>query len=402
VRTIRPAFPAALNLAHPAFAKKSIFNAYIPGLQTFDGKNQQFGAATGDVFNSTGGLKTASGIYLTGNAARPKFTGSTISIATDIVIGTNSTGADVTTHPLGTAGDQFLKFELRTVVFPSTSLITHAYIAGSYRNSNGAAIGRQLAVGDRVFLCTYFNQPNWVAGISINGSAITWSSDAAYGAPLDDRGGGLLFGKNDAGTMPFDGITNYSLITEVLLSRTQLDSIRIAPWSLFASPRRIWSMFGASAGATDSGVGTSDGVATASAVGASLAASAASAAGVATAAAVGASVVTGVGAAAGVATADAVGSFSAAGASVGSSTGVATAAAVGASIATGVGSAAGLSSVSGVGSYIGPISAVGSSAGTSTASAVGSSTGLSIWTDVGTASSTWTDVGAASSIWTDI
>lgn len=98
-------------------------------------------------------------------------------------------------------------------------------------------------------------------------------------------------------------------------------------------------------------VGASDGVATASAVGASLASGAGTVAGVATAAAVGASLAAGVAMSAGIATASAVGGALAASAST--AAGIATASGTGSSLAASSSTAAGVATVTGVGSYSG-------------------------------------------------
>ena len=244
----------------------------------------------------------------------------------------------------------------------------------------------------------------WVDGINKTPSA----SSATVRSMADSTG--LI----DVGT--FSHATSYGAAGSILLcaawgralSDSEIAEFSANPWALFDDDNAIdvavlaGAASGTGGGTTTEGAGSSSGVATAAAVGASLVTGIGSSSGVATAAAVGALIATSAGSAAGVATADAVGSGTSAGEAVGTATGASTAAAVGASIAASVGTAAGLSAVSGVGSYIGPISAVGSSSGTSTASAVGEAVGGNIWTDVSVSAATWADVGGATSIWTDL
>lgn len=175
------------------------------------------------------------------------------------------------------------------------------------------------------------------------------------------------------------------------------------PYNLFRKSRRLWP-----AAAANGSVGSSSGSATASAVGASTAASAASSAGAATAAAAGASIaaaagssaasasVTGVGAgtsaaagaSSGTGAASAVGASTAG--SAGASAGAATASAAGASTAAAAGSSAGSATVSGVSSSAG---SAGTSAGSATATAVGASTNAASGASSGVASTS--GVGAS-------
>lgn len=173
------------------------------------------------------------------------------------------------------------------------------------------------------------------------------------------------------------------------------------------------------ASASGSATGTATGVASASGVGASLAASTGSATGLASASGVGASIaastgsctglasVSGIGAsiaastgsATGVASASGVGSSTSAGAATGTALGVATASGVGAWIFASTGTALGLATASGVAPNI--VSATGTALGSATALGVGQAFGL-LWTPVLPVTSTWTPDSASADPWTPV
>ena len=160
-------------------------------------------------------------------------------------------------------------------------------------------------------------------------------------------------------------------------------------WGLLKAPsRKIWI----SSAASGNGVGSAAGLAAATGVGASTAASVGSSSGLAAASGIGASIAAAVGSSAGVASASGVGSSSTG--SSGSASGISAASGVGASTAASVGSSAGIASASAVGDSSAPGSTVGSAFGVSGASGVGASIAAAVGSSGGVSSASGVPLSA--------
>ena len=225
----KPATIASIDKS--ILAPKSVYYPFTSGAPTVDQFNGTVGSFSGSCRANPYGIVTASGDYLTGNSVRPLFKGSTFTAVFEVTLNTLSA-----THSaiIGTSGDQFFKFEIWDNGGGYVAITAKPYIAGSYRD--GPSVGFLSTIDNtvRVGLAFAWQQPYFKLYANVFSSGvITSGTSTAYGAPLDDRGGGLLFGKNHAGTQSFDGSIRYFLATEKYLSQDEIVRVFDDPWQIF-------------------------------------------------------------------------------------------------------------------------------------------------------------------------